>query len=198
MCLFSWGINGWNKISLSPVNDFLSVYLYLISGMSVRALFPTLDTVVSLSYIQRLISDDEEGESCWMSCLQCHQLTGTYKGVGIDVSKLLVAFKGSEKEGGKERGTKKCVSSFFVILLFVNVSPPVTHNPCIFVPLKASLATSLMPFLLSRLSIGREAKLQTCSYNREQSHRKLIPASVRCIVERSEESAASGCIECSS
>lgn len=81
--------------------------------MSVRALFPTLDTVVSLSYIQRLISDDDEGESCWMSCLQCHQLTGTHKGVGIDVSKLLVAFKGSEKEGGKERGKKKCVSSFF-------------------------------------------------------------------------------------
>lgn len=105
---------GEQNLSLS-VNDFLSVYLYLISGMSVRALFPTLDTVVSLSYIQRLISDDEEGESCWMPCLQCHQLTGTHKGIGIDVSKLLVAFKGSEKEGGKERGMKKMCELFFLL-----------------------------------------------------------------------------------
>lgn len=48
-----------------------------------------------------------------MSCLQCHQLTGTHKGVGIDVSKLLVAFKGSEKEGGKERGMEKMCELFF-------------------------------------------------------------------------------------
>lgn len=32
------------------------------------------------------------------------------------------------------------------------VSQSVTHNLCIFVPLKAPLATSLMPFLVSRLS----------------------------------------------
>lgn len=56
---------------------------------------------------------------------------------------------------------------FFLNLLFVIVSLPVTHNLCIFVPLKASLATSLMPFLVSRLSLEREAKLQSCGSNTE-------------------------------
>lgn len=100
---------------------------------------------------------------CWMSCLQYHQLTGTHKGVGIDVSKLLVASQEPKSEGETERGIKYVsgLSFFFggVNLLLVIVSPPVTHNLCIFVPLKASLATSLMPFLVSRLSLEREAKL---------------------------------------
>lgn len=73
-------------------------------------------------------------------------------------------------ESEKKKGIKH-VSSFFLLvnLLFVIVSPSVTHNVCIFVPLKASLATSLMPFLVSRLSLQREAKFQSCGQNAEQS-----------------------------
>lgn len=33
-----------------------------------------------------------------MSCLQHHQLTGTHKGAGADVSKLLVSTQKSEKK----------------------------------------------------------------------------------------------------
>lgn len=54
------------------------------------------------------------------------------------------------------------------------MSQPVTHNVCIFVPLKASLSTSLMPFLLSRLSRGREAKLQTSSCATEKCDNKPV------------------------
>lgn len=47
------------------------------------------------------------------------------------------------------RGSKdKCES----LSLSARDSQSATHNLCIFVPLKASLATSLMPFLVSRLS----------------------------------------------
>lgn len=133
---------------------------------------PKHDIVVSLSHILTLIRDDEERESCRVSCLQYHQLTGTRKGVWIDVSKLLVASEKSEK---KKEGERDLISFlFFGNSSFAIVSPPVTHNLCIFVPLKASLATSLMPFLVSRLSLGREAKLQTSRCSRELSNSKLI------------------------
>lgn len=78
-----------------------------------------------------------------MSCLQHHQLTGTHEGVRTDAAQLLVPSE--EPEEGEAR-----VFVFFCAP--ARDSQAATHNLCIFVPLKASLATSLMPFLVSRLS----------------------------------------------
>lgn len=61
--------------------------IYTKSGLFLGS----LDIAVCLSYTPALLSDGEEGESCWMSCLQRHQLAGAHKGVWTDVSKLLVA-----------------------------------------------------------------------------------------------------------
>lgn len=98
------------------------------------------------------------GIRCWKSFLQHHQLTGTHEGIATDVSKLFVAFQRPVREEEKKDMTY-LGWLFLVNRLFPIVRQSLTHNLCIFVPLKASLATSLMPFLVSRLSSGGDAKL---------------------------------------
>lgn len=115
------------------------------------------------------------------SCLQRHQLAGACKCVRTDVTKLLVSFQGSGKKGTR-------ASKVVVIWRANHFFPPpplppppvcvigsqsVTHNLCILVPLKASLATSLMPFLVSRLSGGRGAKATNIKLLLPQSTRSV-------------------------
>lgn len=116
-----------------------------------------------------------------VSCLQRHQLAGACKCVRTDVMKLLVSFQGSGKKEAHQRqklslfGENHSFSSSPAATppVCVIVSQSVTHNLCILVPLKASLATSLMPFLVSRLSGGRGAKATNIKLLLPQSTRSV-------------------------